>query len=282
MSQTIVPDYLAKKNAHPRDAVIKFDEGPHIYTVNGDSGFTSVTTWIHSHFSKFDADKILKSMFAGKKMQDPTYKYYGMTREQIKESWASNDAAKKGTAMHYDIECFYNNMEVTNESEEYAFFLKFAEDYKNLKPFRTEWIIFYEELKLAGSIDMVFKDENGDLWIYDWKRTKELSPEAFGNKTAITPCISHMPDCSFWQYSLQLNIYRGILEHKYGVKIKGMCLLRLHPDNVYKTYERIVVPFLYEDVEKLFSLRRDIVDSERENKNRRVENELFNSKIKTD
>jgi hypothetical protein len=260
----IVPDYLAKKNAHPRDSVIHFDEGPHIYTVNGDSGFTSVTTFIHSHFSKFDADKIIKFMFQGKKMQDPTYKYYGMTREQIKESWNTNDAAKKGTAMHYDIECYYNNWEVQNNSEEYKFFLQFAEDYDNLKPYRTEWIIFYEELRLAGSIDMVFKDENGDLWIYDWKRTKELSPEAFGNKTAITPCISHMPDCSFWQYSLQLNIYRGILEHKYGVKIKGMCLLRLHPENVYKTYERIVVPFLYEDVEKLFDLRRKEIIEQRE------------------
>jgi len=249
------PQYLAIKNAHPRDAAIVFDEGPHIYTVHGESGYTSVTTWIHSHFSKFDADKIIDSMFRGKKMQDPEYKYYGMTREQIKELWGSNDAAKKGTAMHYDIECYYNGLEVKNDSEEYQFFLQFAEDYKHLKPYRTEWIIFYEELKLAGSIDMVFKDENDDLWIYDWKRTKELSPDAFGNKTSITSCISHMPDCNFWHYSLQLNIYRGMLEHKYGVKIKGMCLVRLHPENVYKTYERIVVPFLHEDVENLFALR---------------------------
>ena len=33
------PTYLAKKNPHPRDKCISFDEGPHIYTINGDSDF---------------------------------------------------------------------------------------------------------------------------------------------------------------------------------------------------------------------------------------------------
>ena len=38
---TTPPDYLAKQNPHPRDKFISFDEGPHIYTVHGDSSFTS-------------------------------------------------------------------------------------------------------------------------------------------------------------------------------------------------------------------------------------------------
>ena len=33
-------NYLARKNPHFRDEMITFDEGPHIYTINGDSGFT--------------------------------------------------------------------------------------------------------------------------------------------------------------------------------------------------------------------------------------------------
>ena len=44
------PTFLANKNPHPRDKDIIFDEGPHIYTIKGDSNFTSVTTWNHSHF----------------------------------------------------------------------------------------------------------------------------------------------------------------------------------------------------------------------------------------
>ena len=53
------PDYLAKLNPHPRDDFITFDEGPHIYTVHGDSSFTSVTTWNHRHFPHFDSDAII-------------------------------------------------------------------------------------------------------------------------------------------------------------------------------------------------------------------------------
>ena len=37
------PEYLKNKNSHPRDSNIIFDEGPHIYTIEGDSSFTSVT-----------------------------------------------------------------------------------------------------------------------------------------------------------------------------------------------------------------------------------------------
>ena len=63
--------YLAEKNAHPRDADISFEEGPHIYTVCGERGtYTSVTTWNHTHFSDFDSDAIIANMLKGKKMND--------------------------------------------------------------------------------------------------------------------------------------------------------------------------------------------------------------------
>lgn len=38
-------DTLSKKNPHERDTHISFDEGPHIYTIDGDSDYMSVTTW---------------------------------------------------------------------------------------------------------------------------------------------------------------------------------------------------------------------------------------------
>ena len=34
--------------------------------------------------------------------------------------------------------------------------------------------VFDEDVKLAGSIDMIFEREDGDLEIYDWKRCKEI------------------------------------------------------------------------------------------------------------
>ena len=94
-------------NKHPRDNKITFEEGPHIYTINGDSSFTSVTTFCHSHFEKFDADKIIDKMMASKKW--PNSKYFGNTKDQIKTLWNNNGqkARTAGTKLHYDIECFY-------------------------------------------------------------------------------------------------------------------------------------------------------------------------------
>jgi len=42
--------------------------------------------------------------------------------------------------------------------------MKFAKDYPYLEPFRAEWVIYNEELKLCGSIDMVFLNkQTGNL-----------------------------------------------------------------------------------------------------------------------
>ena len=137
------PTYLQEKNAHPRDEFITFEEGPHIYTVNGERGtYTSVTTWNHSHFSKFETDKIIGRILKSSRWDsDPEYKYYKQSAEDIKAMWEKNrdSSAGSGTKMHYDIECFYNNMDVKNDSIEYQYFMKFYEDYKHLKPYRTEW-----------------------------------------------------------------------------------------------------------------------------------------------
>jgi hypothetical protein len=257
----IIPDYLAKKNAHPRDQYIEFDEGPHIYTVHGKQGYTSVTTWNHTHFGHFDSEGIVNNILKGKKIrEDPTYKYYGMTREQILKMWDDNtkEASGAGTQMHYDIECFYNGMDVVNDSIEYQFFEKFIKDFPDLKAYRTEWMVFYEELKLSGSIDMVFELPDGTLQIYDWKRSKGFSygDEGWKTKYAITECIKHLPDANFWHYSLQLNTYKVILEHKYGKKISGMYLVRLHPENPSNTYERVEVPLLEKEMADLLEFRR--------------------------
>jgi len=91
-------DYLAKKNEHERDKYIEFDEGPHIYTVHGELGYTSVTTWNHHHFPVFDSNKIIDNMMGGKNWnnKEKNTKYWNqttdkpMTKEEIKSMWDKN------------------------------------------------------------------------------------------------------------------------------------------------------------------------------------------------
>ena len=252
------PNYLATLNAHPRDKFISFEEGPHIYTVCGERGtYTSVTTWNHSHFAHFDADAIIDNMFITGKMDNSSYKYYGMTKEQIKEKWLDSGrlASGSGTQMHQDIEYYYNGMNVKNDSLEFKYFLNFVKDHPNLEPYRTEWMVYYEELMISGSIDMVFKNPDGTISIYDWKRVKEIKSEVEFGKYAHTECIRHLPDVNFWHYSLQLNVYKTILEHKYGMKVSKLCLVRIHPEDAYKNYECIDVPFMDKEITDLIELR---------------------------
>jgi len=266
---------LASRNAHPRDAFIKFYSRGHKYEITTDpkSKYTSVTTWNHGHFPKFDADSIIQKMFASKSW-GPEHKYWGMTADEIKNSWKSNgDAvAGAGTNLHERIELFMNNslapigythadlltnlsLDTPDEHVEWNYFLQFVKDFPDLKPFRTEWMIYDEDLKLAGSIDMVYENPDGTLAIYDWKRSKEIAMENNWNQVASNPLIQHLPHTNYWHYSLQLNTYKTILERKYGKTITRLCLVRLHPSNEAKTYDLIEVPILEKEMADLFEER---------------------------
>ena len=270
-------------NSHIRDKNILFYEPTHTYTITTDSTnkYTSVTTWNHSHFPHFNADQVIKNMMRGKNWKEG-HKYWGLTAEEIKAQWASNGAAVSGagTNMHYEIECFMNNSSIQEkqhythahlhanyletqltsknpiiDTPEWKYFIKFIEENSHLKPYRTEWTVYHEDVKLAGSIDMVYENPDGTLSIYDWKRAKDISRINTFNKFALNKIICHMPDSNFWHYALQLNTYKKIIEDKYGKIVTDLYLVRLHPDCEDDTYELIKLPDLSKELNELFTER---------------------------
>ena len=271
-------DFLAKKHRHERDAYIEFEEASHVYTITlpgsgggqersgGDPSYISVTTWIHTLFPKFNPDNVIQNMRKSKKW--PSSPYFGMTDQEIKDIWEKkrDTAAEAGTKMHYDIECFYNGIEVSNTSIEFKYFMEFEKgrlsdgqggSETRLIPYRTEWTVFDEDHLFAGSIDMTFLDpETGKLKIYDWKRCKEIK-KGGAWRNACVECIDYIPDTNFWHYSLQLNLYRRILESKYDKEVDELWLVCLHPENKGNSYIKIRVPLLDDDITHLFEYRRN-------------------------
>jgi hypothetical protein len=74
--------------------------------------------------------------------------------------------------------------------------------------------------------------------------------EAFGgrmSKGGIT-----LPDTIFYHYCLQQNLYRYMLEEHYGIRIKAMNLVVLHPD--YPTYFVASVPKMDEVIQQVVSI----------------------------
>jgi len=267
---------LATKNCHERDQYIQFFEEGHKYVILFEPNvrYTSVTTWNHSHFPHFDADAVIGNMMRGRGWKEG-HKYWGLTAEQIKAMWATNASAVSGagTELHFEIECFnneprlepeYTNKELyelymsnngeTHESRplEWQYFINFVKDFPNLKPFRTEWVIYNEDVKISGSIDMIYENQDGTLSIYDWKRAKNITRVNNFNRFALPPQICHLPDSNFWHYALQLNTYKTIIEAKYGRTVRDLFLVRLHPDAEEQNYELIQLPDLSADVRTLF------------------------------
>jgi len=272
---------LSIRNAHNRDSNIQFFEEGHKYEILDEPGvkYTSVTTWNHSLFEQFDADKVIDNMMKGKSWKEG-HKYWGLTKQQIKSQWNSNrdTVAGAGTDLHFEIECFNNNINLqfpyTNgqlfdiymasniekhslKSPEWQYFINFVRDHPHLKPYRTEWLVYNEDVKISGSIDMVYENPDGTLSIYDWKRAKNITRINNFNKFALPPQICHIPDSNFWHYALQLNTYKTILEEKYGKKIKDLFLVRLHPEAEEKNFELIKLPDLSVEINDLFVERKN-------------------------
>lgn len=264
---------LTKIHRHPRDAHISFDEPTHKYYVNGScQGNISCTGFIHEFFGHFDAKATITKMRKGPKWA--TSKYYGKTDEEIINEWSANgkEASAAGTAMHLAIEQFMHGAmdeidPAVKDTLEWKYFIKFWNECgHDLEPYRSEWEVFTDavepvngerKIKLCGSIDMVYRRKSdGKFVIYDWKRSKEIkSDNPFGS--GLAP-LEHLPDTNYWHYTMQLNVYKWILENYYGLEVADLYLVILHPDQ--PSYRRMRLNIMTDEVEDMIECRRRAVE----------------------
>jgi hypothetical protein len=249
---------LAIKNRNPRDLRIEFDEPTHRYTIDGEyKSWISCTGFLHMFFPHFDPDSTITKMMKSPKW--PSSPYYGMSAKEIKDKWfnSGKEASEAGTSMHLAIEMHHNGAEhlvddSIKQTPEWKYFMNYWKDFGNeLTPYRTEWEVFSEEHKLAGSIDMIYKKKDGTFAVYDWKRSKEIkTSNTFENGYAP---VDHLPNCNYWHYTLQLNVYKWFLETYYDLKISELCILIFHPDN--NNYRRYKLNILGDEVKDMLDCR---------------------------
>lgn len=240
-----------ERHIHPRDAAIGFDAATHTYYVGGVE-YDSVTTLVESCFEQFDAE-----YWAARKATP------GHTREMILQEWAAKGEAARnlGTLMHERIESYYlgNPVEPAWMADStFRIFAAFATDVR-LCPFRTEWRIFHEESRIAGTLDFLALRPDRRLEIWDWKRSTKVV-DSLGRPIAANPygkCafepIGHVPDTTYHHYALQVSIYRYILAEKYGVDTVAAHLGVFHPD--CGRYYVVDLPYMRDEVEALVSSR---------------------------
>lgn len=254
---------LAEVNAHPKDVHIKFQDEGHKYWIRGsDKGVVSTTTLIGSYFSKFDGREIIDRHIQRadnlRYFEDPSYKYYRMDSDTILAMWdeLGRKGAEEGTYNHEQIERYYNGLVADfSKREHFELFNNFHMDHiTDLEPFRTEMLIFHEDLRITGSADMLYRDRKTKrIVLADWKFIKRLS---FKNKSRqAKPPLDHLDDTNHTKYALQLSVYRYILETEYDYDVETQFLVILHKNQ--KKYSKVVTPYLREEVEKMFEQRRE-------------------------
>lgn len=203
--------------------ILDFDEGRHIYSVNGEE-YTSVTTHVKSYCEDFDADKVAAKMAAMS---------LSKTESDYKEEWRAK--AEYGTSVHKEIENYFSGIDNTSPSIEFKYFLELwphvLEKYPEYTAIHSELRMFCPRRKLAGTADLVMVNTKGDAIILDWKTSKKIYTKPYSGNAVCKPPFDFLPLCNYSAYKLQLNHYRDILEEWYGVVVRGMAIVVLNTVN---------------------------------------------------
>lgn len=193
---------------HPKGETITFEDEDHSYKDSSGQVYKSVTTFIHDFFPPFDTETI-SAKYASK---------HNMSQDEVKKQWEMNrdQAAAYGTRVHAFAEAKLKGLpqaEPLDKRDKLAF--SAVSDYidnellKNYTILEMEKIIFSPSLGLAGTVDLLVKDKQGRLNILDWKTNKEI--KYTNSFQSGNPPVSHLQDCNYNHYCLQLNLYKYLL-----------------------------------------------------------------------
>lgn len=223
---------------------LKYFDEPHKYYL-GDDELISVTTLIHQYQEEFDEDYWSK------------YKAneFGLTQKEILRAWRfiNKKGTMKGSIIHdYGENLLLNKIfkypknDIIEEFgfdpilEEYEITKKhvnkFCADSKGkLIPVKTELVMYDKESMVAGMADLIFYNvKMKEFQIWDHKTNKAFSKSS---ERKLKGCLYMLDDCDLEIYSLQLGLYKAILERNTSIKFGKSYLIWYSHNN--PTYEII-------------------------------------------
>ena len=189
--------------------------------------WTSVTSFISKYKKPFDAQSVAEKSSKSKKS-----KWYGMSVEDILQAWEneSNRAIDQGNWYHNQREA---DLLELNTIERHGCILpiirplvtddvKYAPSQKLVEGMYPEHFVYLKSAGICGQSDLV-EVAKGYVNITDYKTNKEIKKESYVNwegisQKMLTP-VSHLDDCNFWHYALQLSTYMYIIL-KHNPKLK--------------------------------------------------------------
>jgi hypothetical protein len=225
--------------------IVYFDE-PHKYYVDNKE-LISVTTLIHKYQENFDEEywSQYKSNQLGLKQYEIIRAWNfinlkGTTKGSIIHDYAENLFLNK--IFKYPKELIYKEFGFDPILKEYEITKKHVDNFYHdtfgkLIPIRTELVMHDAETLIGGMLDILFYNvKMKEFQIWDWKTNKEFSFE--NKKNHLLNDLFVLEDCDLEIYSLQLGIYKYIIEKYIPIKLgKSYLVWFSHNNDNYKIIE---------------------------------------------
>ena len=209
---------MAKK----RESVVFLEPIKHVYIHKfTQEKFKSVTTVLSMLEPEFNSEEIALAI----SMQDPSKKkeqYQNMSQEEILAEWKriNDEANEYGTEIHEIMERYLlaNKIYFPKDDYERDLITKFQEiDPMTVGTIYPETILFSEKHKLAGTADII--EDCGDYFnVWDWKTNKKFNFMSEYGHWLNAP-VSHLSDCQYNVYALQLSIYAYMFQMETKKKV---------------------------------------------------------------
>lgn len=207
---TATPAWITERLAYFADPRFTFDPAPHEYRLN-DRLLTSCTSWLKDYTEPFVAAE--RAPGSARKA--------GCTVEEILAQWEHNRWV--GTMTHEHIENYYNGRPSCTERDDAEVQLRYGKflqlDYERLHafaPIGQEVRLFHEGLGLCGTLDyLAWHKQKQEAWVLDWKATKELGNDQTSQYRRMRGPFADLWDHKHNVYSLQISLYRLMLEAQF-------------------------------------------------------------------
>lgn len=223
-----------------RDRNFTFEEGSHTYRYESIK-YDSVTTFLKTFKVPFD-----REYWSKRKAEER-----GVDVSIVLNEWQekANVANSLGTRVHKWIEDFWsgNAPEIPTDPDIRDRIDKFMEMYdkrlNSLLPLQSELKIFSKKWRLAGTIDQPFlfweNSENRPyLIIGDWKTNGEFRHDEHpkGRYKKLLRPFAHLYENHHNDYSIQISLYRLILEEEANIQTQDGFLCHIGPEGPAKLY----------------------------------------------
>ena len=207
--------------------MVTFKEKTHQYFNDEGVQYISATTFLHEFQLPFEKEK-----FAEKKAEK-----LGMTVQEVLEMWKQSaiEACKFGTKTHLIMENYIIGKEKKEEHNSLyeSFNAIVADDFKWAKKIWSEKLLYSDEFRIAGTADLIIEHNDYEFSVGDFKTNKSID---FCNKWGqrMLDPISHLSDCNYNLYTLQLSLYAYLFSMISGKKCRKIFLMHLKDDKWYQ------------------------------------------------